>query len=151
MIRIEAVDPADEKTTALLRYLQLATLEHDVPMVTRTGWWWVAYEGDLPVAFAGMTQSVRWADAGYMCRAGVVRSHRGQGLQKRLIRVRERKARLLAWNWLVTDTFNNPPSGNSLIACGFRLFAPTKPWGLEGAAYWRKRLTKEVVNASSMQ
>jgi hypothetical protein len=62
------------------------------------------------------------------------------GLQKRLIRVRERMARELGWAWLITDTFQNPPSANSLISCGFKNFAPTKPWGFAGANYWRKKL-----------
>jgi GNAT superfamily N-acetyltransferase len=125
---------------SLLLWLQLETLPRDTPHETCVGHWWVAFDGTNPIGFAGMVQSIRWSDAGYMCRAGVVRSHRGKGLQKRLIRVRERKARQLGWNWLVTDTRGNPPSGNSLISCGFRLFTPSNPWGHEDAIYWRKAL-----------
>jgi len=43
-------------------------------------------------------------------------------------------------NWLVTDTNDNPASGNSLIACGFKLFEPTVPWAAKGAIYWRMKL-----------
>lgn len=143
MIRIEAVNGRREKIAALLRYLQLDTLEGDKPLSASEGHWWIAYDGELPVAFAGVLQSVRWADTGYLCRAGVIRSHRGQGLQRRLIRVREQKARRLGWNWLITDTFNNPASANSLIGSGYRLFEPSKPWSFNGALYWRKKLERE--------
>jgi GNAT superfamily N-acetyltransferase len=81
---------------------------------------------------------------GYLCRAGVLESHRGRGLQKRLIRVRERKARKLGWTHVVTDTYENPASANSLIKCGFRSYLPRNPWGAKGVAYWIKRLRKET-------
>lgn len=144
MIEIVAVDATSEKTAALLRYLQLDTLGNDTPYDVRNGHWWIAYDGELPVGYAGVVQSVRWVDAGYLCRAGVIRSHRGNGLQKRLIRVREKRARMLGWNWLITDTAAwNVASSNSLIRCGYRLFKPSHPWGVEGALYWRKFVGKE--------
>lgn len=145
MIRICAVDARDEKIAALLRYLQLDTLRNDEPFDAPGSYWWIAYEGELPVAFAGLILSTSWFDCGYLCRSGVIKSHRGKGLQKRLIRVRERKARSLGWNWLITDTASwNAASANSLISCGYKLFVPTKPWGIAGAVYWRKKLTNEV-------
>lgn len=140
MICVKAVDAREEKTAALLHYLQLAILEGDTPC-DLGGSWWIAYDGELPVGFAGLQQSSKWIDTGYLCRSGVIRSHRGLGLQKRLIRVRERKARLDGWNWLITDTYKNPASSNSLISCGFRTYLPSAPWGFDGAIYWRKRLT----------
>jgi GNAT superfamily N-acetyltransferase len=76
----------------------------------------------------------------YLCRAGVLPAHRGQGLQKRLIRARIQVAKEKGMNWLVTDTNDNPASGNSLIACGFKLFEPTVPWAANGAIYWRMKL-----------
>ena len=140
-VRVVAVDHSDEKTAALLQYLQLAILESDQPHELPGAHWWIAFDGELPVGFGGVVQSVTWFDTGYLCRSGVVRSHRGQGIQKRLIRVRERKARELGWNWLITDTFKNPASSNSLIGCGYRVFVPSKPWGFDGAIYWRKKIT----------
>jgi L-amino acid N-acyltransferase YncA len=70
----------------------------------------------------------------------VLPAHRGQGIQKRLIRVRLRQARALGWNWVVTDTHDNPASSNSLIARGFKLFDPSKPWGADKTLYWRLKL-----------
>ena len=145
MINLVAVDGGDEKIAALLKYLQLECLAFDETYDSSKGHWWIAYDGALPVAFAGIVQSVQWCDTGYLCRAGVIPAYRGRGLQKRLIRVRERKARQIEWNYIVTDTSNdNVQSSNSLIACGFRLFTPSKPWGLAGANYWRKQIGKEA-------
>lgn len=140
MIFVRSVDAHDPKITALLTFLQLSTLGGDVPFDVSEGHWWIAYDGELPVGFAGIVQSHRWCDTGYFCRAGVIRSHRGKGLQKRLIRVREAKAKRLGWNWLISDTYRNPPSANSLIRCGFQTFTPSCPWAFDGAIYWRKKL-----------
>lgn len=141
MISVKSVDASDPKVAALLTWLQLSTLTGDVPYEVEEGHWWIAYDGAMPVGFAGIVQSVRWCDTGYLCRSGVLRSHRGKGLQKRLIRVREAKAKRMGWRWLISDTYRNPPSANSLISCGFKTFIPSRPWGFENATYWRKRLT----------
>jgi GNAT superfamily N-acetyltransferase len=121
--------------------LQAQILPSDVPFDTGTGWWWIADNESADVGFAGLVQSRQWNDAGYLCRAGVRHSARGKGLQKRLIQVRERKARAVGLRYLVTDTWNNPASANSLIACGFRMYLPRRPWAGEGALYWRKSIT----------
>lgn len=139
-IRIEQIREVREADAALLRWLQLATLPGDVPIPTDEGHWWVAYQDGSPVGYAGVKRSTRWLDAMYLCRAGVLALARGQGLQKRLIRVREAKAKALGMRWLVTDTFQNPASANSLISCGFKMFTPSTPWASEGACYWKKEL-----------
>jgi len=135
-MKIRRVSGADD---ALLR-LQRRALPQDEPISTKVGWWWLAMDGDDPVAFAGSYQSSRWLDAIYLCRAGVLASHRGQGLQKRLIKAREQHARSIGMNWLITDTTDNPASANSLIGCGFRLYEPAAPWAGPTSLYWRKRL-----------
>lgn len=75
-----------------------------------------------------------------MVRAGVAPAYQGQGLQKRLIRIRERFARKQGMNWLITSTYANMRSANNLISCGFRIFEPTLEWGAEGTIYWSKQL-----------
>lgn len=143
-IRIKNVNGSNKAIAALLKYLQLTCLPLDEPLETNKGFWWIAYEGDLPIGFAAMSSSHRWGDTGYLSRSGVLPSHRGKGLQKRLLMVRERKARALGWRWLITDTRCNPASSNSLIARGYRLFIPTRPWGHSDALYWRKELVPNV-------
>ncbi len=38
----------------------------------------------------------------------------------------------------------NPASANSLIAVGFKMFEPSKPWGLKTALYWKCRIKHAV-------
>jgi GNAT superfamily N-acetyltransferase len=140
-MKIKRVDIRSSTTQNALTVLQKKCLPSDTPADTTTGWWWIVYDAlNLPCAFAGLVPSVRWGDTGYLCRAGVLLSHRGQGVQKRLIRARVRQARALGWNWLITDTYENPASSNSLISTGFKLFEPSKPWGANGTLYWRLKL-----------
>ena len=140
MFTIRRIDGLKDNQAALLNWLQIEILPSDDALPTNVGWWWIVYQDDQPIGFCSLRKSSNWSDAGYLCRAGVLPKYRGNGLQKRLIRVRERLAKRLKMNWLLSDTYNNPASANSLIACGFRMFIPTKKWGAEETCYWRKRL-----------
>src|SRR5262249_30247852 len=71
------------------------------------GYWWLAYKRFEPVGFGGLYKYRYGNSAGYLVRSGVRKDHRGHGLQTRLIKVRERKARELGWTWMVTDTTDN--------------------------------------------
>ena len=140
-MKIKRVDIRHPKIQNELSVLQKKCLPYDTPYDTNYGYWWIVYDSlNLPCAFSGLVFSVRWFDTGYLCRAGVLPSHRGQGIQKKLIRARIRQARALGWKWLITDTYRNPASSNSLIACGFKLFEPSKPWGIKETLYWRFNL-----------
>jgi GNAT superfamily N-acetyltransferase len=124
----------------LLLELQRACLPSDKPYDTARGWWWVAFTAaDVPVAFAGLTETYADPWMGYLCRAGVVPEARGAGLQKRLIRTRLRLAKSLGMRSVVTDTAHgNHASANSLIATGFRMYQPAQCWAAPGAHYWRR-------------
>lgn len=105
------------------------------------GTWWMVFNGKEGVGFAGMVPSHQWANAGYMTLSGVLRAHRGHGLQRRLITKRIDKAKSFGWGVLVTETIHdNAPSMCSLIGCGFRPYIPKKPWGHKSAVYWRKKI-----------
>jgi len=137
---IKRVDIRKESVQDKLSVLQNKCLPFDTPYDTNFGSWWIATENGVDIGFAGLVRTVSWADCGYLCRAGVVPVARGQGLQKQFIRVRLRQAKALGWRWVVTDTTDNPASANSLIATGFKLFQPTKPWGFKNTLYWRRKL-----------
>jgi GNAT superfamily N-acetyltransferase len=124
------------------------------PDLTR-GYWWLAYakldwvttkdwsglpSTYEPIAFCGLTHALSTPGTGYLKRAGVLKAYRGQGLQRKLITVRERKARKLGLDTMVTDTTDNPPSANSLIKAGYRIFEPAYRWAFEHSLYWRKTL-----------
>jgi GNAT superfamily N-acetyltransferase len=140
-MKIKRVNLQSFETQNTLSALQELCLPYDKPHKTNSGWWWIATGDDgEPIAFAGLVPSTRWADTGYLCRAGVVKSARGQGLQKKLIRLRIKQAYTNGWKWVITDTYQNPASSNSLIATGFKLFEPSNPWGANGTLYWRLKL-----------
>lgn len=104
------------------------------------GSWWLAYFEKEPIAFAGLVPSTLGLDTGYLKRVGVLEEHRGQGLQKRLIRVRESRAKRNGWVRLVTDCTDNPASANSLYAAGFKMFKPKYVWAFDNSLYWQKRI-----------
>ena len=124
-ISIRKVDPRKIEIATTLKYLQKKCLPYDTPYDVMKGHWWIAYvDGIIPIGFAGLVRSVSWWDCGYLCRGGVLSDYRGMGIQKRLIKVRELKAKSLNWNWLITDTRDNPASANNLISAGFKLYNP---------------------------
>jgi GNAT superfamily N-acetyltransferase len=140
-IKVKKVDVRDADIAKTLLYLQKKCLPGDSVYPIARGHWWIAYdELMLPIGFAGLVRSYNFSDCGYLCRAGVVENQRGKGVQKQLIKARERYAKRLGWNWLITDTRDNIPSSNSLISCGFKLYTPSNPWGYKDALYWRKKL-----------
>jgi GNAT superfamily N-acetyltransferase len=138
--RIRAVDGADPEVTFVLHSLHKETFGDSAELPDTTiGHWWIAYAGKEPVAFAGV-QSARTPDCGYLVRSGVLKAHRGHGLQVRLLRAREKQARKNGWKYLLTDTTNNIPSSNSLIRAGFHLFEPKYRWAFDCSLYWEKEL-----------
>ena len=144
--KIKKVDLRVPANQTILTFLQKKILPEDTPYQTDRGHWWVAYaECGKPVGFAGLVRSTRWTDTGYLCRAGVLDGFTGHGLQKRLIKVRQMQARKLNWNWLITDTTNNPPSSNSLISCGFRVYSPGNPWSFKNAIYWKYKVQPDAI------
>jgi GNAT superfamily N-acetyltransferase len=140
-VRIREVDPLDVDVAEDIAEMHLVCFAYkpDVAL-TDFGYWWLGFDGQTPVCFAGMWPSQNWPNAGYLCRAGVMPKYRGQGLQRRLLLVREKKARALGWTMLVSDTHDNPPSSNNLIRAGHKMFTPPKPWGPDGSSYWKKEL-----------
>ena len=124
----------------LLRKMQRELLQGSPIADPSLGHWWLVFDGEDPVGFASMVPSFRWDKTGYLNRAGILTPYRGKGLQKRLIKVREAYARRIGYEHLISDTRFNPPSANSLIACGFKTYTPKYPWGFTTSIYWRKHL-----------
>src|ERR1700730_1485349 len=65
-------------------------------------WWLVGIDWEDPVAFAGMVPMEPFPNIGYLKRAYVLPAHRGHGLQRKLLAVREAKARELGWTLLIS-------------------------------------------------
>jgi len=113
-------------------------------------WWWLAMDGIAPVGFAGVVDWIGPGEerAAYLHRAAVLPSHRGQGIQRRMIRARLSWARRAGIEEAWTYTSHvNAASANNLIREGFTLWLPGS-WGgstrhllpSDGVAwlYWRR-------------
>lgn len=138
MIRIKRADGIHDYHDILR--MQMDCLPGDevlVPHLTREDWF-IAWSDGNPAGFAGLTR--RGPSVGFLARSGVDERHRGKGLQRKLIKVREAAARVRGYTSVVSNTYDNPQSSNNLIACGYRQFAPAHPWGCEGTQYWIKKL-----------
>lgn len=103
-----------------------------------TGYWWFVHGVDAePVAFAGMVMFEPFPGVGYLKRAYVNPAHRGHGLQRILLAVREAKARDLGWTQLVSEcAAGNVHSARNFAAAGFLSVEPEQRWGAPGSAYW---------------
>lgn len=141
MYRFSQVDTDDDDIVELLKELHETCFDGEAPLPKFDyGWWWVGTDGREPAAFCGFVQSSYHPTFIYLKRAAVMPLHRGQGLQKRMITIREKRARLLGFTHSVTDTARNPASSNSLISAGYRMFKPDVPWALPDSLYWKKTL-----------
>lgn len=103
-------------------------------------YWFMAFdEDDVPCAYASF--SIFPTGYGFLARAGVLPGARGHGLQRRLVRSREKNARLFGVERMVSYTsLDNIQSSNNLIKCGYRLYIPPFPWGTKYANYWERYL-----------
>lgn len=142
MYRIRQVNGHEEEIVDTLTELHHLTFfgGANVPEFDK-GHWWLAFRGAAPIAFAGLVASAHVANAGYFCRVGVLRKHRGHALQLRFMRALESRARQFGWRCILSDTTDNVASANNFIRCGYRLYQPQNPWAWPNSLYWHKSIT----------
>jgi GNAT superfamily N-acetyltransferase len=102
-------------------------------------YWWVVWHGKEPAGFCGVQ---RFGGGGaFLSLAGVLPAYRGYGLQKRMVRVRERFCRGLGDDTMYsyTATFS-AASMCSLISCGYRPYESETEWAGDEFVYWRRPL-----------
>lgn len=116
----------------------------DAPYPVDGARWWIARLGNGDAV--GYCGAKWWApdNSVYLCRAGVLPSFRGSGLQRRMIDIRVTWARREGAECVFTYTLsNNAASCNSLIRAGFRVYEPATNWaGVNRVIYWRLDLKK---------
>lgn len=102
--------------------------------------WWLAYVDGRIAGYAGLRIYREGSKkVGYLCRAGVLKEFRGQGIQKALIKVRDQEARRHKVDICITYVANwNHASANNLIRCGYELYEPEHKYGLKDALYFWK-------------
>lgn len=132
--------PAPKALVELMDSMDRNTITGSDPFEKGEGYWWIAYDGKTPAGFAGMTLHENGTMA-FLCRCGVLPEYRGKGLQRKLIKVRERLAKKIGVKWLVSYTTRKRlVSGNNLIKCGFLLFDPPFSWGDKYWLHFRKEI-----------
>jgi GNAT superfamily N-acetyltransferase len=106
------------------------------------GHWWLGHDCDERIiGFAGLVPFVPFVLVGYLKRALVLPPHRGQGLQRLFLAVREAKARSLGWTMLVTECVgDNLHSQQNLERAGYARCVPEQRWGEPGSVYFVKTL-----------
>lgn len=103
-------------------------------------YFWLAFKGREPVGYACL--NVKYGLA-YFERGGVLKSHCGKGLYKRLIRAACAQAKRMKFDSVITYTLlDNVPSINGLTACGFRADNPEFKFVGNRVCYWKKKLKK---------
>jgi hypothetical protein len=139
MYRIREVEGADEEDVLTCLH-QLTFCDAAKVPSFEEGFWWLAYEDDVAVAFAGMIPSTVYPQCGYFIRVGVLPRCAG-GLQLRFMRALERKAKRLGWERIVSDTWiDNVRSANNFIKAGWKLMTPETAWAFQHSLYWSKTL-----------
>lgn len=101
--------------------------------------WWILYDGKSPIGFCGLREYIDDPETVFLNLAGIIPGYRGRGYQRRLIKKREELAKVLGKKRIITYTsYDNLPSANNLIKCGYYLYEPRYQWGVEHAYYFQK-------------
>ncbi len=111
------------------------------PRHFETGYWWLVHKDIELVGFAGMVPFVPFPLCGYYKRGAILPQHRGHGLHRDLMDLREQRA-LASTDW--TDLYSdcdagNVASANNFIRAGFKLTEVERPWE-PNALFWHKKL-----------
>lgn len=108
-----------------------------LPTAAHQAWGLYAADGSL-AAYCVLGIYPNYA---FLSRAAVLPEHRGQRLQRRMIKLRERAAKRAGRALVITYTsYDNMRSANNLIACGYRHYLPQREYGTKHALYFERRL-----------
>lgn len=101
---------------------------------------WIAWKGKEPIGFTVLTKLSHGII--FLSRSGVLPKYRGNKLQKRFIRVRERYARKHGYKNIITYTkIFNINSSRSIQKCGYELYVPEYEYADKDCLYWIKQLS----------
>ena len=143
-IRLEITpDNQPEKTVKEVKRLDKILFSGDKRIDTSKYWVWVVRHEGKPIAYGAMRACEAEVNKGLvlLTRAGVLPAWRGKGIQKKLIRLRVRKAKSLGYDTAIAYVMGmNCASSNALIGCGFRLYHPSDLYAGYRTIYLRKQL-----------
>lgn len=87
--------------------------------------YWIALDDGEPVAFCSINTLPEEPNVLFFSRAGVLKSHRGLGIHKRMISIRQSYAKRNLYKKIITyTTMENHSSFAHLIKKGFQLYTP---------------------------
>lgn len=87
-------------------------------------YWALWHEGEM-VGYCSVRPSQTEKNAAFLSRAGLLPSARGRGLQRRMVRVRERWAKDNGFERTITYVHTtNIPSLRNIMACGYLPYEP---------------------------
>ena len=117
-----------EKDLSNIISLNAAIFPEDVLNVDEQTVGWVAYDkNNNPAGFC----TARTLEDGvlYFDRGGVFKEHRGQGLHRKLIEIRERYARKNGYKNIITYVMkDNIKSLTTLVRCDYLIYTPAYQW-----------------------
>lgn len=102
---------------------------------------WLVYHQNTPAAFC--TMRMLEDSIAFMDRGGILDEHRGRGLHKRLIRVREKYARAQGFQTVITYVMaDNYASLFTLVRHGYKMYEPDYAYaGVKGVIYLQKDIS----------
>jgi GNAT superfamily N-acetyltransferase len=101
-------------------------------------YWLVHHKG----TYCGYCATRVEGDVVFLARSAVAKEHRGKGLQRRMIKARER---FHGPKYFVSYVSRfNPVSMNNLIRCGYRTYLPERRFGGQNAVYFYKDKMQEA-------
>lgn len=106
--------------------------------------YWVLTEGVRNIGFCA-AKKVDGGGGVFLLRAGVKSLYRGAGLQRRMIRIRERWAANEGASYCITYTMpNNWSSIVNLLKAGYKTYDPQWAWAGRDVVYWRRKVTPQT-------
>jgi GNAT superfamily N-acetyltransferase len=103
-----------------------------------TFWLFVYYKDPSNIIAYSALDMNRKKDYYFLARSGVDEEHRGNGIQKYMIRSRIEYAKTISNKQIMTYTHpENIASMNSLISCDFRIFKPKYRFAGKNMIYWQ--------------
>lgn len=142
------VAKTDLESIRWLRWLDAEIFPNDNPSVIGTANWFLGWDKNNAVAFCGWKPHLLDLElVGFHYRAGVLSSHRGQGLQKKLIEIRE--SEMIRSNIKTAVSYTevySAASMTSLINMGYRPYEATEKTALcdlskfRRMVHWKKTL-----------
>jgi GNAT superfamily N-acetyltransferase len=133
------------KNLDLINRLDKKTFHADAePSEVVTAWhtWFIAIVDDKIAGFAGLEEGE--GGYGYLKRAGVLKEFRGKGVQRALIRARDKEAKRKGWGRNITYTADwNLSSANNLMREGYLMYSPQWRYGLKHALYFYKVIKRK--------